>query len=58
MVDADGNRTKQNEQNDKAAEKQNQVSLPALVQASREESEDKRADGSATKAPAGTIATL
>ena len=42
LVDSDGNRTKQNDQNESASGKQNQV--PALVQASREESEDKRAE--------------
>jgi hypothetical protein len=44
LVDSSGNRTKQNEQNGKVGEKQLPVSIPALVQAAREESEDKRAE--------------
>lgn len=44
LVDSDGERTKQNEQNESSGGKQNAVSSAALVQASREESEDKRAE--------------
>ena len=43
LVDSSGNRTKQNEQNGKVGVKQLPDSSPALVQAAREESEDKRA---------------
>ena len=43
-VSRPGNRTKQNEQNDKPGGKQNDVPNPAMAQASRTESEDLRAE--------------